>query len=305
MYPVKDRPYYGIFVKEQVEALQELTDQATIDCLFIDGSNPITKYLWSIVAIVKRIMQFKPDILHVHFGLTMLPVFFIMPLIWLMKIKLILTVHGGDVVGDNKSVLFITRLGIALSQKIICVSHQMVDKLSEYNDRYLYLPCGVTQVFKDKDIERQPIVVFPSSPSRPEKNYQRFLRIIEQIRLETEQEFEVALLEDLSREKVAELFQKATVMLMTSDYEGSPQAVKEAIYCGLPVISTPAGDVSLLLEEQELCVVSNNDNDLKNAVKYIIEHRPVINFSDSLKQSVSNKYVCQKLLSCYQEIMIK
>lgn len=304
MYPTKDRPYFGIFVKEQVEALQSLYPEADIEHLFIDGSNPIMKYLWSVLAIARNLLSFKPDILHVHFGLTMLPVFFIMPLIWLMKIKLVLTVHGGDVVGDNKAVLLITRLGILLSQKVICVSDQMTKVVAKYTKNFMYLPCGVTPVFKEVERQRELIVVFPSSPSRPEKNYDRFVNIIEQLKCETDVKFEVALLEDLNREQVAELFQKSAVMLMTSDYEGSPQAVKEAIYCGLPVVSTPAGDVSILLDEQELCLVSVDDEALKNAVKYILEQRPPIKYSESLKQSVSNEFICEKLFSCYQSMKI-
>ena len=35
---------------------------------------------------------------------------------------------------------------------------------------------------------------------------------------------------------------------MTSNSEGSPQAVKEAMCCNLPCVSTPVGDVKILLE---------------------------------------------------------
>ena len=40
----------------------------------------------------------------------------------------------------------------------------------------------------------------------------------------------------------------ADCLLLTSSVEGSPNVVKEALMCDLPVVSTPAGDVEWLLE---------------------------------------------------------
>jgi teichuronic acid biosynthesis glycosyltransferase TuaC len=37
-------------------------------------------------------------------------------------------------------------------------------------------------------------------------------------------------------------------LLLTSSIEGSPNVVKEALMCNLPVVATPAGDVRELLE---------------------------------------------------------
>jgi teichuronic acid biosynthesis glycosyltransferase TuaC len=44
------------------------------------------------------------------------------------------------------------------------------------------------------------------------------------------------------------LMNAADCLLLTSSIEGSPNVVKEALMCNLPVIATPAGDVKELLE---------------------------------------------------------
>ncbi|MGH7270089.1 MAG: glycosyltransferase, partial [Polyangiaceae bacterium] len=51
-------------------------------------------------------------------------------------------------------------------------------------------------------------------------------------------------LEGLSREDVVHAMNASSVLVMTSDWEGSPVAVKEALACGTPVVSVDVGDVS-------------------------------------------------------------
>jgi teichuronic acid biosynthesis glycosyltransferase TuaC len=51
----------------------------------------------------------------------------------------------------------------------------------------------------------------------------------------------------------------ADCLLHTSVSEGSPNVVKEALACNLPVVATPSGDVRELLEDVEGCAVCDAD----------------------------------------------
>ncbi len=304
MYPTKDKPYYGIFVKEQVEELKKSLKD--VDYFFLDGDNMVAKYLLSIFGLWKKLNQFKPDILHVHFGLTMLPVILLYPLLKYRKCKIVLTLHGGDVVGNNLPVLWITKLGIGISDCSICVSEEITQKVKNYTSRYLYLPCGIAGIFKQNDAKREKIIVFPSSPTRHEKNYELFCSIIEEVKQDFNSPFEVKVLENLSRKDVANLLQKSACMLMTSHYEGSPQAVKEAILCGLPVVSTPAGDVPLLLKAYDECVVSVDKAKLVTAVcHFLANYKSGFSYDKKHQESLSNRIVCQEIIKCYQQLHFK
>lgn len=103
------------------------------------------------------------------------------------------------------------------------------------------------------------------------KRFDRFLRVIEAARAQSGVEVraviagdgpERAALERLARElglggthlefagrlqDVRDLLGRADMLLLTSDHEGTPNAVMEAMSCGLPVVSTPAGDAPYLL----------------------------------------------------------
>jgi glycosyltransferase involved in cell wall biosynthesis len=55
----------------------------------------------------------------------------------------------------------------------------------------------------------------------------------------------------VSPDRMPLLMNAADCLLLTSSIEGSPNVVKEALMCNLPVVATAAGDVAELLEGVE------------------------------------------------------
>ena len=46
--------------------------------------------------------------------------------------------------------------------------------------------------------------------------------------------------------------------IISSDFEGSPNSVKECLSCNIPIVSTPVGDVSDLLSDIEGSYISKS-----------------------------------------------
>jgi glycosyltransferase involved in cell wall biosynthesis len=66
---------------------------------------------------------------------------------------------------------------------------------------------------------------------------------------------DVVRLERSDPDCVAALFREADVFVMTSDYEGMPNVILEAMGSGLPVIATAAGGVSEVVLDGETGIV--------------------------------------------------
>jgi glycosyltransferase involved in cell wall biosynthesis len=66
---------------------------------------------------------------------------------------------------------------------------------------------------------------------------------------------------DVPPERMPVLLNAADCLLMTSSIEGSPNIVKEALMCNLPVVATRAGDVELLLQGVTPSYVCDADPD--------------------------------------------
>jgi glycosyltransferase involved in cell wall biosynthesis len=66
------------------------------------------------------------------------------------------------------------------------------------------------------------------------------------------------------------LYQTADIFVLTSDWEGTPNVVMEAMACGLVVVATRVGGVPELIEDGETGFLIE-PGDLENLVKVLVE----------------------------------
>jgi glycosyltransferase involved in cell wall biosynthesis len=89
----------------------------------------------------------------------------------------------------------------------------------------------------------EPTVLFPADPARPEKRF-ALARSAFELAQETMPSLRLALLADVDPDLVPYWMNAADVLILTSISEGSPNVVKEALACNLPVVSVDVGDVA-------------------------------------------------------------
>jgi glycosyltransferase involved in cell wall biosynthesis len=98
-------------------------------------------------------------------------------------------------------------------------------------------------------------VLFPGSRTNPRKRPDLFDGAVERARGDLPELRPVAL-QGYSRAETTLVMNAVDAMLMTSDWEGSPLAVKEALACNTPVVSVPVGDVPETIAGLPGCAVA-------------------------------------------------
>jgi glycosyltransferase involved in cell wall biosynthesis len=96
----------------------------------------------------------------------------------------------------------------------------------------------------------------------------------------------------------------ADCLLATSIHEGSPNIVKEAMACNLPVVSVPCGDVEeRLAGVQPGCVAPYDASQLASAIRQVLERGGRSNGRDELlRQGLTARAVAAQLGRLYDRL---
>lgn len=248
MFPIPEHKYFGIFVKEQVEALSKYYPDLYINTIFINGFSSKFNYLKSVFSINYHLIFNKYDVIHIHFGLSGLFSLF-NPF---LKTPIVTMLHSADtdIKKSTKMIVSLSKLVILRSDFIFYLNDQMKLSISKLNKNLMYLPCGIDTNFfvRESKLNSGKLTIgFPGNPKRMEKNYSLFLLIIEELKA-LNILVDIRIFHGLTRREVVDNLNFCDLLLMTSISEGSPQIVKEAMSCNVPVISSNVGDVSVLLD---------------------------------------------------------
>lgn len=308
MYPWKNNPYYGIFVKEQIEGLKKY-HSVKDHLVFINGRKGKWNYLASIFTINFHLLFHSYDIIHIHYGLSGLFALF-NPFI---RTPIITTLHSGDI--DKKKAkyiqIFITKLLLRKTHHVLILNEEMKQIVERFNPKYDRIPCGVdTEVFKPNSLPRKTNnsskihLVFPGSPDRKAKNFPLFQEVVKCLSDVHGLEVAYSVIENKSRSEVAEMFNTTDCIVLTSFSEGSPQVIKEGMACNANIVATNVGDVSVLLRGIQNARVVNT-LDAKEISKAIVE---VINYSgptqgreEIFHQMLDEKSISDRVFKIYTE----
>jgi teichuronic acid biosynthesis glycosyltransferase TuaC len=258
-YPTAEKPGDTPQIRDQIEALK--ARGVEVDLVYVDRYNGKWKsYTKAALRILLLSFQKKRyDLIHAYYGHC--------GLIARLQARypIIVTFLGSDLLAKRDGA--IGKIAARLADGIIVQSEEM-KRIAKRDDAYI-IPFGVNldlfSSYPMEDARRElglaldeKLVLFPWNPARPVKRFdlvQQAIQIVQQrfdrVRLVS--------LADQPHEMVSKYMSACNVMVLASEHEGSPMALREAMACNLPIVSVDVGDVRQIIENTEGCYLCKRE----------------------------------------------
>jgi teichuronic acid biosynthesis glycosyltransferase TuaC len=300
------------FIKEQAEAIAN--HSLRVDYFTIVGKGLIG-YLSNLNKLNNKIVEFEPDIIHAHYGLSGLLASFSK-----RYCPLITTFHGNDInpiIIDRKKNNFnmlLSKIASKRSDYSILVNLEFVDKISTLKFKYSVIPCHVDlDIFHEVDkqaarsqlgfFDETKYILFSSSFDVPIKNYSLAKKAFNYI-----ENTKVIELKGYSRAEVNLLFNACDIALLTSLNEGSPQFIKEAMACNCPIVYTDVGDIRWVVGETEGCFLTSFEpDDVARKIKLAIDFSQKVGRTKGRKKIIElgldSETITKRIIDIYEKVL--
>lgn len=259
MYPTEKSPFYGIFVKEQVDSL--IKEGISVDVFFINGRENRLNYFKSVVGLCRKLRSTTYDIIHAHHTYCVYPIK-IAKLITRINTPVILTFHEGEVYKKNgikekdddliKRLVFsktIKKAALKMVDLVITVQGELIKALN-FSGKYVVIPCGVDlelfqPINKQKCRKRlglpleKKIIFFPADPEDRNKGFSILKEALQNL---GRPDIEVIPAGNIDHSDIPIYMNAADIVAQLSEFEASPTVLKEAMAVNTPVVFTDAGD---------------------------------------------------------------
>lgn len=274
------------FIAEQAEALQAAGCKVVY---FGVRGKGVVGYLKQLPRLRRVIREQHIDLVHAHYGLCCL-------LANLQRlVPVVSTYHGSDI--NSPKVRRFSKVAMRLSAWNIFVSKRTQDiafaEVSQSLQRKSSLiPCGINLPAPWQQLQTQTVgtqtlrqwvntvlepnkkhVLFAGALDNPVKDPELAKAVVHEINQQAnadeatsegiKREVQLIELKGYTRDQVNAMMYTCDALLMTSKTEGSPQVIKEAMACGLPIVSTDVGDVTERLAQQ------NDQLENKSSITYL------------------------------------
>lgn len=308
-YPTPEYPIFGIFVKEQIESLQEIGIEC--DLFYCNGQNKgFKKYITYVPKLWWRIIRGHYDIIHCHHVLSAI----ILCLTgWPLFKKCIVSYQSRPEYEWGYTVFKIMKI---LFNAVIV----KFEPGELHHKKIYYLPNGCNQkLFRpmDKmscreqlglDIKKRYLLFMDSSKKeRSVKRVDRFNDVCDILISNYHYEdIEKIILRTSPRDLTPVYMNACDLYMMTSDIEGSPNSVKECMCCNVPVVSTPVGNVKEMIGDIPGSYVANtfDENELAGLCDKVLSSNESFNGRDIfLAKGYGMATVAQKIKELYKEIL--
>jgi len=292
---------FGIspLVKSQGESLRN--NGIDIEYFTFSG-NFLAGYPAGVLKLRKHLKSHKFDIIHAHYSISAFAATFA------GASPLVVSLMGGTVKGGCLVRSF-ARFLHKYRWKATIVKSERTKNNIKITDA-LVVPNGVDfEKFKfiDKTIARNKVnfnekkhIIFAANPKTKEKNYQLAAAAF---KLLNSQDVELNIVSGIDHNLIPYYMYAADVLILTSSSEGSPNVIKEAMACNLPIVSTDVGDVAQVISKTPGCYITSYDpTDVADKLKKALNFGKPTNGRENIKHLDINT-VARKIIDIYKKVI--
>jgi len=315
-WPTVGQPRTTHFIKRQADFLK--TAGIDVDVFHFQGRKNPLKYLRAWTQAQGRLARERYDLVHAQFGqsgLLALP----------KRIPLVVTFRGSDllgIVGDKdgrytpqgKIGQKISRMVASRADAVIVVSEQMKSHLPPSIAVHV-IPSGIDfDLFRCMSQEEarlklglplnERLVLFVGRPTQARKRFEISERAVEILNRSLPSKLIIAW--GVDHADMPTYMNACDVLVFTSMQEGSPNAVKEALACNLPVVSVPVGDVAMRIQGIEGCQLCADDSPegVAAALEQVLR-RGQRSASRERVENLDEKIITGQVIRIYQSTLVK
>jgi teichuronic acid biosynthesis glycosyltransferase TuaC len=267
MYPTPDNPAFGSFVRTQAESLKRAG--IGVEVLVLKGSNRKLIYPKGVLQLRNLLNWGSFDLVHAHYG------FVGMVARTQRKVPVVVTYHGDDLLGTivegGKKARWsglVAAAGRKLAQHIdaaIVQTSEMASKLTK--SKVFVIPHEVEfEIFHPTERMQARIMLglsadkkyllFAANPQIPVKRFPLAKAVAEWL-ARRDPSIELLVVSRETQERLALYMSACDALVFPSYQEGSPNIVKQAMACNLPIVATDVGDVRQVIGKTKWCYVCN------------------------------------------------
>jgi glycosyltransferase involved in cell wall biosynthesis len=266
MYPSEERPGWGAFIKSQIDSISRR--DVDVDVMVIEGYRGATYYAKAIWELRKRCRRNRYDLIHAHYGLSGVVAR------TQFRFPILVSFCGDDLYGTPNRFgipTVLSRLFMMLHRGLVYVVDGVIVKSEAMRklvpgQRASVIANGVQlDVFRPLDqgecrralgLQEDIIYLFfPYSPRTLRKNYVLVSEAVKMLNEEGGRRFEILTVENALPEQMPLYFNASDLLILVSMWEGSPNAVKEAMACNTRIVATDVGDVKEIIGNTAGCEI--------------------------------------------------